>query len=650
MFDEIDRVAVQTDSSGSISEYQYIGPEFRELKRIHGNDLELSFLDNSETAGVGYDAIKRMQSYQLLSSNDGSQVLGREYSYNRVNHRTSEKRLDDFEATDIYAYDSAYRLISSNYDQNAQSESSARFTQSSAFVYDGAGNRRQSTDDGGTRDYSVNSMNEYSEINGTNVSYSDNGNLRSTQDRTLSYDYKNRLISIARTSDGQVLAEYSYDSNNRRREKVIYDPNQAGVVESATQFFYDGWQVCEEQDAVDQTQTTYVYAPRYIDDLVQFERSSNHSLGEGEFYSHTNARGDVVAVTDDSGNPVVRYVYDDFGRSYNETKANVNIGQVGDAYGFMGRRFDEESGFYYFRNRYYDLESGRFLQRDQEFDPNNSANQYTYAGNSPVSLSDPDGLNSGSQNRGTSGSSRTRARATPAPSANVPPDLGVPDGFQMVRGTLQRIGGSTYDTLRRTGSLERARDAQKWVEANRAAKFAENLGMNFPRGMDMGSTNKAFQEADRVMRGVDSASDYTRHTAQTMPPLKHDPATSARGLTRSSAARALGHAGTGMQVAEVAANAVDYYRKDERVKGMASNERDRILNEYDRLVREALALNNQCLKEKLLRDLKENMEYQLNNVTDSQITEHLINGAVFLRDSLASFLPTPSDWFKSEGE
>ena len=79
--------------------------------------------------------------------------------------------------------------------------------------------------------------------------------------------------------------------------------------------------------------------------------------------------------------------------------------------------------------------------------------------------------------------------------------------------------------------------------------------------------------------------------------------------------RAADHAGNAPQVAKVAANAVDDYRKDERGKNLASNERNRILNEYDRLVRKALRVPDKCLKEKPIWDLQENMEYQLNNVT-----------------------------------
>ena len=48
-------------------------------------------------------------------------------------------------------------------------------------------------------------------------------------------------------------------------------------------------------------------------------------------------------------------------------------------------------GLYYFRARYYDPSTGRFLQRDPVWDPVNLGNQYTFAGNSPISGMDPTG-------------------------------------------------------------------------------------------------------------------------------------------------------------------------------------------------------------------------------------------------------------------
>ena len=64
---------------------------------------------------------------------------------------------------------------------------------------------------------------------------------------------------------------------------------------------------------------------------------------------------------------------------------------IGNPYLFQGARYDAETGFYYCRNRYYDPRTGRFLQRDPVWDPQNLANAYTFAGNSPASSADPTG-------------------------------------------------------------------------------------------------------------------------------------------------------------------------------------------------------------------------------------------------------------------
>ena len=112
-------------------------------------------------------------------------------------------------------------------------------------------------------------------------------------------------------------------------------------------FFYDGWQVCEEQASSGITQATYVYSPVYLDEPVQMVR------GGQEFYLHQNARADVVAVTDAAGAVVERRFYDDFGRSFDGAKVAVAGSAVGNPYGFQGRRLDPETGLLYFRNRYY---------------------------------------------------------------------------------------------------------------------------------------------------------------------------------------------------------------------------------------------------------------------------------------------------------
>jgi RHS repeat-associated protein len=160
-------------------------------------------------------------------------------------------------------------------------------------------------------------------------------------------------------------------------------------VQKATAFFYDGAQEVEEQDAGSGlTEATYVWSPVYVDELVTYTSAA------GTFYTHQDARCDVVAITDTAGNVVERVRFDDFGRAEirgpgGEVRA---ASAVGCAYGFQGRRLDAETGLLYFRARMYDPATGRFLQRDPVWDAGNVGGQYTFCGNGPVSGRDPFGL------------------------------------------------------------------------------------------------------------------------------------------------------------------------------------------------------------------------------------------------------------------
>ena len=64
---------------------------------------------------------------------------------------------------------------------------------------------------------------------------------------------------------------------------------------------------------------------------------------------------------------------------------------VGNVYGFKGLPLDEETGLLYVRNRYYDPEMGRFVSADP-LGFVDGPNQYQFAVNSPVDMSDPLGL------------------------------------------------------------------------------------------------------------------------------------------------------------------------------------------------------------------------------------------------------------------
>jgi RHS repeat-associated protein len=110
------------------------------------------------------------------------------------------------------------------------------------------------------------------------------------------------------------------------------------------------------------------------------------------YYYHYNPHGDVVAMTDDSGNTVVNYTYDTWGNA----KKQVVSGQtdIKNPFTYAGYMQDDETGMYYLIARYYNPEQGVFISADP--DPGDSddpitQNGYTYADNNPVMHVDPDG-------------------------------------------------------------------------------------------------------------------------------------------------------------------------------------------------------------------------------------------------------------------
>jgi RHS repeat-associated protein len=83
---------------------------------------------------------------------------------------------------------------------------------------------------------------------------------------------------------------------------------------------------------------------------------------------------------------VVKYDYEPFGR-FKETTGST----IKNAYTFTGREWDAETGLYFYRARYMDSKIGRFIEKDP-IGLRGGINLYAYAGNNPVNLTDPSGL------------------------------------------------------------------------------------------------------------------------------------------------------------------------------------------------------------------------------------------------------------------
>ena len=177
-------------------------------------------------------------------------------------------------------------------------------------------------------------------------------------------------------SDGSnLIAEYQYDSVNRRILITDYDNSSDPATSEVRHLYYSlQSQVIEERaDSSDDAAQQYVWNLGYIDDLLLRDRDTNgNSTLDERLYALTDLRYSVMALANSSGTIVERFRYEAHGRSTALTAdfASRTLGPNGDGsqyaweYRYTGRELDLGTGLYYFRARYYHADLGRFISRD----------------------------------------------------------------------------------------------------------------------------------------------------------------------------------------------------------------------------------------------------------------------------------------------
>ena len=117
-----------------------------------------------------------------------------------------------------------------------------------------------------------------------------------------------------------------------------------------------------------------------------------------KYYYIFNVQGDVIGILNQSGNQIVSYQYDPWGKvlSVDGSEAST-IGQL-NPIRYRGYYYDTETGFYYLQSRYYDPITRRFLNADILVGNVGSVGQnnlFNYCSNNPVNFADPTGYLTG---------------------------------------------------------------------------------------------------------------------------------------------------------------------------------------------------------------------------------------------------------------
>ncbi len=110
--------------------------------------------------------------------------------------------------------------------------------ESSGYLYDDIGNRTSSTENGITRAYTANCLNQYTAVTNPSVSpaHDGDGNMTSHGEWAYTWNADNRLVSIENATHRE---EYDYDC--RWRLKTYTKSGSAWVLDAEKRFVYDGY-------------------------------------------------------------------------------------------------------------------------------------------------------------------------------------------------------------------------------------------------------------------------------------------------------------------------------------------------------------------------------------------------------------------------
>ena len=288
------------------------------------------------------------------------------------------------------AYDYKYQHDNLSRVEVAQNttDSDASVGVDTPLAYDANGNiltleRGQATD---TYNYTqdTNRVNTIAE-NGTEVDaygYNLNGDVTSAQRRNIGqidYDPLTRLTTAIQLNSDSQTVSFQYESGGQRVIKSLTDDATSDEV-SAKLYVHglNDYPLIEEarQNGGTSEQTQYIYGPAGL--LAMYTDGNRYTvLSDNE--------GSVRMVLDDAGTVVAAFDYMPFGELIG-TPGGTNPDII--SYRYTGQEYDTETQLYNYRARLYDPRLGRFYAVDpagQYFNP------YSYTGDDPLDLVDPDG-------------------------------------------------------------------------------------------------------------------------------------------------------------------------------------------------------------------------------------------------------------------
>ena len=279
-------------------------------------------------------------------------------------------------------YDSKNRITSTayagkttnyTYDVNSQLTAVSGDNYSASYAYNSRGNITNKNVNGTSTTFTYSNSDwkdELTAVNGTPLTYDENGNVLTYGDKSFIWNTGRNLASIV---DGDNEYSYTYDENGIRTSKTVN-----GITTSYN-----------TKDGV------ILYQTDGTDTLYFQYDTSGVPLGfiwnGTQYFYITNQMGDVISITDVQGNELAQYSYDEWGNTLSTSDNDIaNINPLR----YRGYYYDNETSYYYLQSRYYDPCICRFINADDTEiaktwkNDKFSNNLYLYCNNDPINYSD----------------------------------------------------------------------------------------------------------------------------------------------------------------------------------------------------------------------------------------------------------------------
>ena len=411
---ETHRTEYAYDADNRVTQVKYDGSDSTKVNYSYDklNRITQRSVTNGAAYATQYGYVQGAAAYgsnattpliNAITQCSGANALNFSYTYDSRGNITSETRNG---VTTTYEYDALGQLVRVN-DPNDKTVGNTGTTW--IYAYDRGGNILSKTAyayttgepdlDVITKLYEYNDANwkdKLTKFDGHTITYDAIGNPLNDGTWTYTWQAGRQLKSMSKVEGGDtIMMEFTYNHAGLRTKKV---KKVNGTVAETTEYILNGKNVVELIHTNHATSVTnrlhFFYDTQDKQAMVEFN---------GAKYSYAyNLQGDVIGIIDSTGNPVVQYSYDAWGKPIGTTASSTLITQLAELNPFRYRAYvwDKETELYYLRSRYYALEIGRFLSFDffsfcpRDFEQESGiicTNSFAYCENNAVNRVDSDG-------------------------------------------------------------------------------------------------------------------------------------------------------------------------------------------------------------------------------------------------------------------